>query len=257
MHAMKRAMLGKAGTAVFLAALTTACGSPAAPQRIETPGATASGWTRPPAILSVQSTSANLIFTGMAEPGARVVLRNDSGAAYAAAADGRGRFEIRMTAPAGDLWLRPETQVGQDAAPSPDRLLIVAGGRGPIVLLRSGGPTLRLDQAPALGAVDSDGRMRLASGRAAGPAPVVVSAGGESVSVTPDAAGRWSLMLRPAGGPDEIEAGGSRFVWPGEAGNGEAGPGASSRIERAGQGWRVAWTGAGGARQTTWLPDAA
>ena len=198
---MKRAMLGKAGTAAFLVALMTACNAPAPPQRAEAPDAAASGWTRPPAILSVRRASASLVFTGEAEPGTRVVLRNDSGAAYAAAADGRGRFEIRMAAPAGDLWLQPETQIGQDAAPSPDRLLIVAGGRGPIAILRSGGPTRRLDRAPVLGAVDSDGRMRLASGPATGTVPIEVQAGGESVRVTP-AAGRWSLMLRPASAPD-------------------------------------------------------
>lgn len=248
---MKRAMLGKAGTAAFLVALMTACNAPAPPQRAEAPDAAASGWTRPPAILSVRRASASLVFTGEAEPGTRVVLRNDSGAAYAAAADGRGRFEIRMAAPAGDLWLQPETQIGQDAAPSPDRLLIVAGGRGPIAILRSGGPTRRLDRAPVLGAVDSDGRMRLASGPATGTVPIEVQAGGESVRVTP-AAGRWSLMLRPASGPDVIEAGGTRFVWPGESG-----PGVVPRVERAGPGWRAVWTGAGGARQTTWLPDPA
>ncbi len=248
---MKRAMLGRAGTAAFLVALMTACSEPTPPKRAGAPGPAASGWTRPPAILSVRRVSASLVFSGEAEPGARVVLRNDSGAAYAVAADGRGRFEIRMAAPAGDLWLQPETQNGQDAAPSPDRLLIVAGGRGPIAILRSGGPTLRLDRAPALGAVDSDGRMRLASGRAAGPGPVVVQAGGESVRVTP-AAGRWSLMLRPASGPDVIGTDGSRFAWPGESGSG-----AVPRVERAGQGWTAVWTGAGGARQTTWLPDPA
>lgn len=247
---MKRAMFGKVGMAALLAALAAACAPPTAPERVaEVEGATA-GWNRPPEIQAVQRASASLIFTGAAEPGARVVLRSDSGAAYAAAADGRGRFEIRMAAPAGHLWLRPEIQIGQDSAPSPDRLLIVAGGRGPIAILRTGGPTRRLDQAPALGAVDSDGRMRLASGRAAVGTPVVVQAAGESVRVAPDAGGRWSLMLRPADGPDEIQAGARRFAWPGEAGGGPP------RVERAGQGWRVVWTGSGGARQSTWLPDA-
>lgn len=248
---MKRAMFGKTGMAVLVAALATACAPPVTtPEAVSEVESAAVGWTRPPEIQSVQRAQSSLIFTGEAEPGARVVLRSDTGAAYAAAADGRGRFEIRMAAPAGDLWLRPETQIGQDAAPSPDRLLIVGGGRGPIAILRTGGPTRRLDRAPALGAVDSDGRMRLASGRAAGAAPIVVQAAGESVRVTPDAEGRWSLMLRPADGADEIQAGAGRFAWPGEAGGG-AGP----RVERAGQGWRVVWTGSGGARQSTWLPD--
>lgn len=249
---MKRAIFSKAGMAVFLAGLATACAPPATPEAPAGVESAASGWTRPPEIEAVRRASSSLIFTGAAEPGARVVLRSDSGAAYAAAADERGRFEIRMGAPAGDLWLRPETQVGQDAAPSPDRLLIVAGGQGPIAILRTGGPTRRLDRAPVLGAVDSDGRMRLASGRSANAAPVVVQAAGESVRVTPDAKGRWNLMLRPSDGPDEIEAGTARFDWPGEA-RGAAAP----SVQRAGQGWRVAWTGADGARQSTWLPDPA
>lgn len=247
---MKRAIFGKAATAALLAALTAACAPPATPERVSEVENVAAGWTRPPEIQSVQRARSALIFTGEAEPGARVVLRSDSGAAYAAAADGRGRFEIRMTAPTGDLWLRPETQIGQDAAPSPDRLLIVGGGAGPIAILRTGGPTRRLDRAPALGAVDSDGRMRLASGRATGTAPVPVMAAGETIPVTPDAEGRWSLMLRPADGSDEIRVGAGRFAWPGEADTR-----AGSSVERAGQGWRVAWVGAGGARQSTWLPD--
>ncbi|WP_332678158.1 hypothetical protein [Brevundimonas sp.] len=246
---MKRAMFGKAGLAALLAALTAACSPPTTPEAPAGVESAAAGWSRPPEIQGVQRAASSLIFTGVAEPGARVVLRSDSGAAYAAAADGRGRFEIRMTAPAGDLWLRPETQMGQDSAPSPGRLLIVAGGRGPIAILRTGGPTRRLDRAPALGAVDSDGRMRLASGRAAASTPLVVQAAGESIRVTPDAQGRWSLMLGSADGPDEIQVGASRFAWPGEAGS------AAARVERAGQGWRVAWTGADGARQSTWLPD--
>lgn len=248
---MKRAIFGKAGMAALMAALATACAPPAtAPDRVSEVESAAPGWTRPPEIQSVQRAQSSLVFTGEAEPGARVVLRSDSGAAYAAAADARGRFEIRMAAPEGDLWLRPETQMGQDAAPSPDRLLIVGGGRGPIAILRTGGPTRRLDRAPALGAVDSDGRMRLASGRTTGTAPVVVRAAGDSVRVAPDAEGRWSLMLRPADGANEIQAGAGLFTWPGEAGSGPA-----PRVERAGQGWRVVWTGSGGARQSTWLPD--
>jgi hypothetical protein len=180
------------------------------------------------------------------------VLRGESGAAYAAAANDQGRFEIRMAVPSGDLLLRPETQVGQDAAPSPDRLLILAGGRGPLAILRPGGATRRLDAAPALGAVDSDGGARLASGRVQTPAtPLVVATGGETVRVTPDAAGRWSLMLTPAGGSDEIRVDGQTFLWPGVGGSGEG-----LQVERAGQGWRIGWPGPSGGRQTTWLPDA-
>lgn len=248
---MKRAVLGKAVIAAVLCAASVACSppAPAASEETRAPAAVG-GWTRPPMIRSVRRVPGGLVFSGQAEPGARVVLRSESGPAHATAADDQGRFEIRMTAPAGDLLLRPETQVGQDAAPAPERLLIVAGGRGPVAILRAGAATRRLDRAPALGAVDSDGRMRLASGLSA-PAgePLDVSAGGEGGAVKSDAAGRWSLVLGPSTGPDEIRVGGRAFTWPGEGG------GEGTRVERAGAGWRVVWSGPAGGRQTTWLPD--
>ncbi len=252
---MKRAMFGKALGAGLLTLAMTGC-SPTAPESDapRNPAATA-GWTRPPMIREVRRAADGLVFTGQAEPGSRVVLRSPAGPAHAAAADDSGRFEIRMSAPAGDLLLRPETQVGQDAAPSPERLLIVAGGRGPVAILRPGGPTRRLDRAPALGAVDSDGRMRLVSGRGAASGPAIeLVADGEAGRVTPDAAGTWSLVLGPSAGPDDIVVGGRSFRWPGE-GSGEAAADAAPRVERAGAGWRVVWSGAGGGRQTTWLPD--
>ncbi len=251
---MKRAMFGKAAIAVVLCAASVACSppAPAASEQARAPAAVG-GWTRPPMIRSVRRIPDGLVFAGQAEPGARVVLRSDSGPAHATAADDQGRFEIRMAAPVGDLLLSPEIQVGQDAAPAPERLLIIAGGRGPVAILRAGGATRRLDRAPALGAVDSDGRMRLVSGLAASAdAALDVSAGGEGGPVKPDAAGRWSLVLTPSAGPDEIRVGGRAFTWPGE-GAGEALAG--TRVERAGAGWRVVWRGPAGGRQTTWLPD--
>jgi hypothetical protein len=258
MHTMKRAMFDKAAMAVLFCVANAACSPPApAPVAADKGRASAAlgGWTRPPMIRSVQRISGGLVFSGEAEPGTRVVLRSDSGPAYAAAADDQGRFEIRMVAPTGDLLLRPEIQVGQDAAPAPERLLIVAGGRGPVAILRAGRATQRLDRAPALGAVDSDGRMRLVSGRSTPDGvPIDLQAGGESGRVTPDASGRWTLVLTPSVGPDEIRVGGRAFVWPGEgAGNADG----VNRVERAGAGWRVVWSGPAGGRQTTWLPDPA
>ena len=253
---MKRAMFGKAAIAVLLCVVGVACSPPPAdPAETARVPTAAGGWTRPPMIRSVRRIPDGLVFSGQAEPGARVVLRSDSGPAHAAAADDQGRFEIRVTAPVGDLLLRPETQVGQDAAAAPERLLILAGGRGPVAILRAGGATRRLDRAPALGAVDSDGRMRLVSGRS-DPAggPIDLHAGGESGRVTPDASGRWSLVLTPAAGSDEIRVAGRAFIWPGEGTAG--GPDAGMRVERAGAGWRVVWSGPAAGRQTTWLPDA-
>lgn len=245
---MKRAMLSLVAA---LAALAAAC-SPAPPAHDKTGPEAVGGWTRPPAIEGVERTGAALVVSGVAATDGRVVLRSDDGAAFAASADSRGRFEIRLPAPAGRLLLRPETQFGQDTALSPDRLLILAG-QGPIVVLRAGGPTRRLDAAPALGAIDSDGRMRLASGRVArGTGQVEVRSGGETVRVAPDAEGRWSVMLPPHDGPDEIQVDGRGFVWPGDA------PASTDlSVERLDSGWRIQWTGPAGARQSTWLPGAA
>lgn len=248
---MKRAIFA----GVILAAVAgglAACSPPRAPETRADPGPT-SGWTRSPAILAVRRGPATLIFSGQAQPRARVVLRNDSGAAYAAAADDQGRFEIRMAVPQGALLLRPETQIGQNAVASPDRLLIIDGGRGPIAVLRPGGPTQRLDAAPPLGAIDSDGRAVMASGRTAdGRARVPVVAGDETLEVTSDRSGRWSVMLDPAAPTDVLRVSGQTYAWPGTGG--APGP---LQVERAGEGWRVGWTGPAGARQWTWMPDAA
>lgn len=246
---MKRAILSLVAA---LAGAAAAC-SPAPPERDKTGPEAAGGWTRPPAIQRVERAGSALVVSGVAETDARVVLRSDDGAAFAASADSRGRFEIRLPAPEERLLLRPETQVGQDTALSPDRLLILAGGQGPIAVLRAGGPTRRLDAAPALGAIDSDGRMRLASGHVArGTDQVEVRSGGETVQVAPDAEGRWSVMLAPHDGPDEIQVGGRAFLWPGDAP-----ASAPLSVERLESGWRIQWTGPAGARQSTWLPDTA
>lgn len=245
---MKRAISSMA--AAVLAVGAAAC-SPTAPEQAAGEAEATREWARPPVIERVARAGSGLSVSGVAAAETRVVLRGDDGAAFAATADSRGRFEIQAPAPAGHLLLRPETQVGQDAAPSPDRLLILAGGQGPIVVLRPGGATRRLDAAPQLGAIDSDGRMRLASGRvAAGTAMVEVQSGGETIQVTPDAQGRWSVILPPRDGPDTIRVAGRDFLWPGEA------PASQQLVvERLETGWRIRWTGPGAARQTTWLPD--
>lgn len=237
--------------AAMLAAALAAC-SPAPAGKAEDQTRAPGDWARAPLIERVTRQGGELLVAGVAEPGTRVVLRNDSGSAYAASADGEGRFEIHVAAPVGHMLLRPETQIGQDAAASPDRLLILAGGDGPIALLRFGGPARRLDAAPALGAVDSDGRMRLASGAAAaGTTQVEVESGGQALRVAPGADGRWSLML-PMTGSDVIHVGGRGFAWPGEASGGE-----SLSVQQGEGGWRIGWSGPSGGRQSTWLPVAA
>lgn len=247
---MKRAMLSMA--AAVLAGAVAAC-SPNPPERTAGDAETTREWARPPVIARVERAGPDLVISGVADAGARVVLRGDDGAAFAAAADSRGGFEIRMPAPVGHLVLRAETQVGEDAAPSPDRLLVLAAGQGPIAVLRPGGATRRLDPAPVLGAIDSDGRMRLASGRvAAGTDAVEVQSGDETVQVVPGADGRWSVILAAGDGADHIRVAGQDFPWPGDgAGSPEL------TAERMESGWRIRWAGPGGAAQSTWLPDLA
>lgn len=248
---MKRARLAKIAFAGGLLLEAVACSGP--PGRPTTEGAPPEdgGWTRTPAILAIRRAEGGLVVTGRAEPGGRVVLRNSAGAAYAAAADAAGAFEIRIAAPEAALLLRPEIQVGQDAAESPDRLLILDGGRGPVAVLAVGRPAIRLDAAPALGAVDSDGESALVSGRMTGEQPVTVVAGGAARRVQPGPGGRWSL-LAPAGAGETIQVNGRDFAWPGP---GDEAPG-DLQVERIAGGWRVGWTGPGAARQWTWLPVA-
>ena len=248
---MKRAILSTLAAAA-LAVVAAAC-SPAPPEQTGERAGSAGDWARPPVVDDVERSGSTLVVSGVAEPEARVVLRSEEGEAFAATADSRGRFEVGLPTQPDHLLLRPETQVGQDAAPSPDRLLILAGGQGPIVVLRPGGPTRRLDAASVLGAVDSDGRMRLASGQSApGTALIEVQSGGESVRVAPGADGRWSVLLAPHEGPDQIRVAGRDFTWPGRAmASGDL------AVERMEAGWRIGWTGPGNARQSTWLPDRA
>lgn len=211
----------------------------------------ARGWSRTPQIDQVRRDGGELVFSGVAEGGARVVLRNDA-AAFAAVADSEGRFEIHMAAPRGDLWLRPETQTGQTSAVSPDLLVIIEGGQGPIVLLRPGAATRRLAGGPALSAVDSDGRIRRLSGRAAPGSPgLEIAVDGAPLMVMPDSEGRWNAVTAPDAAFQTVTVAGQVFTWPGE---GAISTGRS--VERAGGGWRIYWPLDGG-HQTVWLPDQA
>lgn len=208
----------------------------------------ATGWAAPPRVEAVRRTPSGLTVTGQASPGARVVLRGGDGMAFAASADDAGRFDIRMVAPSGDVLLTPETQTGQDSAPAPEQLLIVAGGQGPIAMLAAGAPSRRLDGDGALGSVDSDGRMLALSGRGPAGQPVRISLNGRPAAMpTADAAGRWTAVVGPSGAT-RIGVGEAAFDYPGAV---EVGSGAS----RAGSGWRIGWSIPAGGRQTTWLPD--
>lgn len=236
-------------TLILPLALLAAC-SAEGPAPASTPGEPASGWATPPRVEAVTRTRGGLTVTGQASPGARVVLRGADGMAFAASADDTGRFDIRMSAPAGDLLLTPETQTGQDAAPAPEQLLIVAGGQGPIAMLAPGAASRRLDRTGMLGAVDSDGRMLALSGRApAGEGVRITLDGRPSAAPAADGDGRWSAIVGPSTGAARLGVGAESYDYPGP---GEA----TARAMRAGAGWRLAWPVPAGGRQSTWLPDA-
>jgi len=214
------------------------------------PTETMQEWNRTPQIDQVRRDDGDLVFSGVAESEARVVLRNNAGAAFAAVADNEGRFDIRMAAPRGDLWLRPETQVGQTAGVSPDLLVIIAGGQGPILLLRPGAATRRLDSTPVLGAIDSDGRIRRLSGRVGEETrELVIAVDGVPLTVLPDSDGRWNAVTTPEAAFHTVTVGGETFSWPGDGARS-----AERAVERAGSGWRIHWPLDGG-YQTVWAPD--
>lgn len=207
----------------------------------------ASPWVRPPLIDGVTRDGGVLVVRGAAGPNARVVLRAPDAAAVAASADGAGRFEIRLPALHGDVRFTPEVQVGEDAAISPETLVIVQGGAGPVVLIAAGQPTLRLDGAGGLDAVDSDGATLMASGQAQGAEPSV-SVDGVVVPATEMGRGRWRAVTGQAG-PATITVNGKSFDYPG------AGRASGFVAERAGRGWRIGWSVAPNGHQTAWLPD--
>jgi hypothetical protein len=192
--------------------------------------------------------ASGMIVRGSAGPNARVVLRAQDAAAVAVNADGAGRFELRLPLLRGDVRLTPEVQVGEDAAVSPETLVVIQGGAGPVVLIAAGQPTLRLDRADGLDAVDSDGATLMASGQTNNVTPLVMINETE-VATSPFARGRWRAVTGRADAAT-ITVNGKVYAYPG--------PGASTGfvVERAGQGWRIGWPVAPAGRQSTWLPDA-
>ncbi|GAW40827.1 hypothetical protein SH203_01227 [Brevundimonas sp. SH203] len=207
----------------------------------------ASSWVRPPMIDGVTRDGAVLVVRGAADPNARVVLRAPDVAAVAVNADGAGRFELRLPPLHGDVRLTPEVQVGEDAAVSPETLVVIQGGAGPVALIAAGQPTLRLDGSGVLNAVDSDGSTLIASGPA-GSKPPVVMIGGVQANVVQAARGQWRAMVGRSGAVG-VAVDGQSFAYPGDA------DGGGFSIARAGQGWRIIWPVAPGGHQSAWLPD--
>lgn len=229
-----------------LCAMGAACSNPAPQDVAAESGAAASAWVQPPHIDGVVRDGGGLVVRGGTAPGARVVLRGQDGGAIAASADAAGRFEVRLPPVVGDMQFMPEIQLGQDTAVSPETLVVIQGGAGPVVLISAGEPTLRLDSQNALDAVDADGGAIIASGHR-GDALPNVTIGGEAVRSVPGKGG-WRAMAA-GGAATTIMVDGRAYAYPGEGG------GSGFSVERIDAGWRLTWPVAAGGRQSTWLPD--
>lgn len=222
------------------------CAEQAAPQAEAAPQ---SDWVMSPEIDAVASDGRELLVRGHASPLGRVVVSGAGDLAYAVGADDQGAFELRVPRPARDTLFVVEARVGQEGFPAPYRLLIGADAQAPVALLEIGAPTRRLDGGLGLDAVDTDGQAALVSGRAAANSEVQVGGGAERIARA-DATGRWRLA-QSGDGTAPIQVGGVSYA---------PAPGPSVQpdtLERAGAGWRIAWTTHGGGRQWTWFPDRA
>ncbi len=221
-------------------------------RKAEVAGA-ASSWIMPPSVGSVRADGAELVVSGRADPGGRVVLRTPDGRAYAAVADTGGEFEIRMTATEG-VVLTPEAQLGQQAVPAVGRLLILDAASAQAVLLSPGGASTRLGASPALASIDHDGRAAILSGRGAPNSEIVVDVGGRGPArLTTDAAGGWQVGLEGLP-PSVVTIGTEVFAIPPLASDRiDTAPGTVNREDREG-GTLLRWQTPDGAPQTTWLP---
>lgn len=239
---MKRPIASTLGFMALLA--LSACGEATLPAEEE---AQETGWVMPPVIDTVAGPGAELIVTGHAAPIGRVVVKGAGDLAYAVGADEAGRFELRVPRPAQDTLFTVEARLGQTAYPAPYRLLIGGDASAPIALLTIGAPTIRLDPGPSLDAVDSDGRAAFLSGRATEGRAVTVRGIAQRTAVA-DAQGRWR-MAGAGDGTIPITVDGTAYAPTPSPG------GAENRLERAGNGWWIAWSSPEGGRQWTWFPD--
>lgn len=239
---MKRRIASSLFTALALG--VSACDEPVQPAQ---QGALDTGWVTTPEIDVVSASGRELVVRGHAAPLGRVMVRGAGDLAYAVGADEEGRFELRVPRPVHDTLFTVEARIGQTGFPAPYRLLIGADPDAPVALLAIGAPSRRLDPGPGLDAVDSDGRAVFLSGRAPATTAVVVE-GVARREAKADEDGRWQMAGAGNGEAALRVAGVSYSPVPNESS-------APDVLERAGGGWRIAWSGSGGGRQSTWFPD--
>lgn len=229
----------------------TGCSQPVGEAQPTAP--VAADWVMSPMVRSIERTPSALIVKGLAAPQGRVVLHSDGQTAYATGADAQGRFDLRILPPAVDTLFVVEARNGQDASPAPYQLLVSQDPKGPLALLASGAPSVRLDAAGPLDVIDSDGEAALASGRATPGAmvPVVVN-GGAPIQARTGRNGRWSvsLDLTAQASPATVTVAGRAYDYPGAAS--VAAPGLLTTSSPSG--WRMAWSTRQGIGQSSWFP---
>lgn len=248
---------GRAATGLALALLVAGCGGDENSSREAVAAAqvasAGSGWIMPPSVTGLRRDGAELVVSGQADPGGRVVLRTPAGQAYAAVADAEGQFEVRLTAVDG-LVLTPEAQLGQDTVPAPGRLIVLDAARGSAVILSPGGASRRLGEAPPLSSVDHDGRAVILSGRASPGTNVRVEVPGRGpIQVQADSTGQWRVGF-DGSPPADVRIEGQDFAIPPlSVDRNDATAPDISRDERE-DGFVLRWQAPDGAPQTSWLP---
>ena len=209
------------------------------------------GWLGAPTIDSATRSEDGVQISGRAQPGSRIVMRGDPGTAFAVVTGEEGRFGLRLPQPAVDTLYVVEVQVGEDAIPSAARLLVASRPGGPLALITPGSPTRRLDPMIGLDVIDSDGRTRVASGRAVAGRQVAIAVdNAQATTVTTDRSGRWTLNV---GGSSTsavtIKVDGIEHSYPGEA-QAELPFG---RLTPAGRGVGLRWNLSDTAEQYSWF----
>ena len=213
----------------------------------------ASPWMMPPSVKTVERDGADLVVSGLGDPGGRVVLRTPVGRAYAAVADARGVFAVRLSAADG-LVLTPEAQLGQDTVPAAGRLVILDSQAGTAVILSPGEASRRLGAAPALAAVDHDGRAVILSGRADPDSTIRIDMPGRGpLQVRAESSGTWRVTL-DGGVPSEVQVNGQAFALPGLSMAQASGANSAVAVLTRDDGYLLQWQAPDGAPQTSWLP---
>lgn len=211
------------------------------------------GWIKAPVIDTAMRVANGIQVGGQALPGSRIVIRGEAGSAFAVVAGDHGRFGLRVPAPSTDALYVVEVQVGEDTIPAAARLLVAKDAAGPVALISPGSPTRRLDHGVGLDVIDSDGRTRVASGRAVAGEQVSVTVNGAAASVvTADRSGRWTLDLGPSDAAGAtITVDGRAHAYPGEAVS--ASP--IGQLIPGGDGVGLQWRLSDTAWQTSWFAE--